>query len=109
MKRSCVVLLAALLLPLAARADIALDAAKHQGLVGEDSSGYLAAVTSQPSTDVRALIDNVNAARRAEYERIASQNGIAVGDVEKLAGKKAIDKTATGDWIRLPGEDWRKK
>ena len=108
MKRSLAVLLV-MLLPLGARAEIALDAAKHQGLVGEDASGYLAAVTSQPSDDVRALIDKVNSARRAEYERIASQNGIAVGDVEKLAGKKAIDKTAPGDWIRLPGEAWRKK
>jgi uncharacterized protein YdbL (DUF1318 family) len=96
------------LLPLAAHA-VTLEEAKAQGLVGEDASGYLAAVSSKPDRDVRALVADVNAKRRAEYERIAEDNGIDVADVEALAGRKAIDKTAPGLYIRLPGEDWRKK
>jgi len=99
---------ALLLLPLAAWA-LTLDEAKQAGLVGEDASGYIAAVSAKPSKDVKALVDDINARRRTEYERIAAANGISVEDVEKLAGKKAIEKSPAGDYIRLPGEDWRKK
>jgi uncharacterized protein YdbL (DUF1318 family) len=97
-----------LLLPLTAWA-LTLDEAKQDGLVGEDASGYIAAVSTKPSKEVKALVDDINARRRAEYERIAAANGINVEDVEKLAGKKAIEKSPSGDYVRLPGEDWRKK
>jgi uncharacterized protein len=97
-----------LLVPLTAWA-LTLDEAKQAGLVGEDASGYIAAVSTKPSKEVKALVDDINARRRAEYERIAAANGISVEDVEKLAGKKAIEKSPDGDYVRLPGEDWRKK
>jgi uncharacterized protein YdbL (DUF1318 family) len=97
-----------LLLPLTAWA-LTLDEAKEQGLVGEDASGYIAAVSASPSKEVKALVDDINARRRTEYEKIAAANGITVADVEKLAGKKAIEKSPAGDYIRLPGESWRKK
>jgi uncharacterized protein YdbL (DUF1318 family) len=97
-----------LLLPLTAWA-LTLDEAKEKGLVGEDASGYIAAVSANPSKDVKALVDDINARRRAEYEKIAAANGITVADVEKLAGKKAIEKSPAGDYVRLPGEPWRKK
>jgi uncharacterized protein YdbL (DUF1318 family) len=98
-----------LLAPLAAWAALTLDDAKQSGLVGEDASGYIAAVSNKPSRDVLALVADINGKRRTEYERIAAANGISVTDVEQLAGKKAIEKSPAGDYIRLPGEDWRKK
>jgi uncharacterized protein YdbL (DUF1318 family) len=98
-----------LLAPLSAWAALTLDDAKQSGLVGEDASGYIAAVSNKPSKDVQALVADINAKRRTEYERIAAANGISVSDVEQLAGKKAIEKSPAGDYIRLPGEDWRKK
>jgi uncharacterized protein YdbL (DUF1318 family) len=88
---------------------ISLDDAKSQGLVGEDSSGYVAAVTSPPSKEVRDLMREVNDKRREEYARIASQNKISVSDVEKLAGQKAIEKTESGNYIRLPNSDWQRQ
>ena len=97
-----------LLVPLSAWA-LSLDEAKQSGLVGEDASGYIAAVSTKPSKDVQALVADINAKRRAEYQRIADANGISLSDVEQLAGKKAIEKSPTGDYIRLPGEAWRKK
>lgn len=101
-------LLLALALPLAAAA-LELDDAKARGLVGEDAGGYLAAVDERPSADVQALVEDVNTKRRTEYERIAKQNSLTVSQVEQIAGKKAIDKTASGQYVRLPGEGWRKK
>jgi len=83
-----------------------LREAKEQGLVGETESGYLAAVTS--SAAVNALVENINAQRKAEYARIAKQNGIAVSDVEKLAARKAIEKTPAGQFVNVGGS-WQKK
>lgn len=88
---------------------LALDlrAAKAQGLVGETESGYLSAVKGG-SQEVEALVDSTNTLRRKEYQRIAQQNGIALEKVEALAGKKAIDKTPAGQYIKLGG-NWQKK
>lgn len=84
-----------------------LDDAKMQGLVGETVSGYLGAVSSS-SPDVTALVKDINGKRKAEYERIAKQNGIAVSDVEALAGKKAIEKTPAGQYVNVDGT-WIKR
>jgi len=98
----------AIALLLAASQVLALDLqdAKSQGLVGETVNGYLGAVKS--SAEVNALVNDINAKRKAEYQRIAKQNGIAVSDVEALAGKKAIDKTPSGQYVNVTGS-WMKK
>ncbi len=83
-----------------------LDSAKAQGQVGETDTGYLAAVSV--SAEVNALVADINAKRKAEYQRIASQNGIALTDVEKLAAQKAISKTQAGQYVNIGGS-WQKK
>lgn len=101
-------LLAAAVLAATAAHAIGLDEAKRQGLVGETLEGYVAAVNDPPSAEVAALVEEINARRRAEYQRIAQQNGIELEQVEALAAKKAIDRTAPGGWVRLDG-DWQQK
>ena len=63
----CVLLL---FVPLAAVA-LTLDEAREKGLVGEDSTGYIGAVSPNPTKEVQALVDDVNAKRRAAYEKVA--------------------------------------
>jgi len=109
MRNKISVFVLTLLVPVLAVAAIGLDTAKREGLVGEDANGYLAAVVDRPSKDVRDLVAEINDKRRTEYERIAAENGIDVEAVEQLAGKKAIEKTEPGHYIRLPGEGWRRK
>lgn len=87
---------------------VELDQAKRDGLVGETMEGYLDIVDASAPADVKALVKEVNARRRAEYQRIASENGIELSQVEALAAKKAIDKTRPGGWVRVNG-DWRRK
>lgn len=84
-----------------------LQDAKAKGLVGETGSGYLEAVKGG-SGEVKALVDSTNALRRKEYERIANKNGIALDKVEALAGKKAIEKTPMGQYVKSGG-GWQKK
>ncbi len=84
-----------------------LQQAKNQGLVGETATGYIAAVHT-PTAEVTALVNEINRQRRAEYERIASQNNIAIRDVELLAAQKAIERTPAGQFVRTNGQ-WQRK
>lgn len=108
--RSCLAaLVAVLILTFAAPSAeaIGLQAARSQGLVGETSSGFVAAVKS-PTADVRKLVNQVNAQRRSEYKRIASRNGIGVEQVGRITAEKLINglprgafyQSAQGRWVQ---------
>ncbi len=83
-----------------------LGTAKAQGLVGETVTGYLAPVKATP--EVQKLVNEINAKRKAVYEKIAKRNGTSLQAVELLAGKKAIAKTPAGQFINR-GKGWQKK
>lgn len=86
---------------------IDLQTAKEQGLVGETPTGYLGTVI-ESNAEVKDLITTINTKRKAKYEEIATKNGISLEKVEKLAGKKAIEKTPTGQYVKIDGA-WLKK
>ncbi len=83
-----------------------LGQAKSQGLVGETTSGYLAAI--KPSGDVNALVKDINNQRKAYYQKIADKNSISLQAVEARAGQKAISKTPAGQYVNTGG-GWQKK
>jgi uncharacterized protein YdbL (DUF1318 family) len=83
-----------------------LGSAKSSGLVGETSSGYIAAI--KPSAEVDALVSSINSQRKAQYQQIASNNGISLSAVEVRAGQKAIGKTPAGHYVNT-GNGWQQK
>ena len=83
----CVVLLLSMLLSLPVAA-LELGDAKARGLVGETATGYLGVIRSSP--DVDALVKNINAQRKAQYQKIADKNKIGLEAVEVRAGQKAM-------------------
>ena len=92
-----------------AAAGLSLGEAKQQGLVGEQYDGYLGAVASNPTPAVRTLVNDVNGKRRAKYSQIAQTNDLTVSNVESLAGKKSIQKTASGNYVKAQGGSWQRK
>lgn len=80
-----------------------LDGAKQQGLVGERTDGYVAAVAAAPSSDVATLVADVNAKRKAAYAEIATRNGTDVTAVAALAAKKLIERAPAGAYIQVDG------
>ncbi|RVU34520.1 DUF1318 domain-containing protein [Rheinheimera riviphila] len=84
----------------------ALPTAKAQGLVGEQPDGYLGVVKA--STDTASVVQLINNARRAEYQKLATANGLQLADVEVMAGQKALEKTQSGHFILRDGQ-WVKK
>ncbi|MEI6860365.1 MAG: YdbL family protein [Shewanella sp.] len=106
MKTKILLLTAGLLLSLNTFA-ISLHDAKSQGMVGEQTNGYLGIVKT--SSDANALAKKVNAKRQTYYHKIASKNGISVDEVAKLAAEKAIKATKKGLYIQTKRGKWIKK
>ena len=84
-----------------------LAQARAQGLVGETATGYIAAVT--PSADANAVVSDVNARRKAEYEKISQQNGQPVAVVGKVAAERIISGLPSGSYYKGADGSWKKK
>lgn len=84
-----------------------LDDAKAEGLVGEQEDGYLGAVGR--NGDVQALIDEINAKRRAKYVEIAGKRGAPPEDVAKIAGKKLVERAPKGQFVKGSDGQWVEK
>jgi uncharacterized protein YdbL (DUF1318 family) len=88
---------------------IDLHDAKTKGLVGEANTGYLASVQMPASAEVRALIEEVNAKRKAEFERTAEKTGATVMQVAYRFYELAVEKTAPGHYYQDTSGNWKKK
>lgn len=83
-----------------------LSSYKAQGLVGEQPNGYLGVVKNQQSA--ASLVDFINQARKEKFVKIAKTHQLSITKIEALAGKKAFQKTPSGQFIQLNGH-WQKK
>ena len=101
---------ATLLLVLAFQGAWAIDlhTAKAQGLVGEANTGYLAAVGT-PTAEVKALIDEVNAKRKAEFQRTAEKTGATLQQVQVRFYELAVQRTEAGHYYQDASGSWKRK
>ncbi len=82
---------------------------KADGLVGEQANGYLGLVTQSAPSNIKNLVNETNAKRKAGYQGIAAKQGTRLSEVEKVGGMTAIEKTLKGNYIRDTNGNWRKK
>lgn len=87
--------------------NLTLDEAESRGLVGEQLNGYLGIVQSAPG--VQKLVDDINLKRKQLYRDVARKNVIPLAAVEELAGRKAIEKAAPGEYVQNPNGQWVRK
>lgn len=87
----------------------ALDQPKADGMIGEQANGYLGLVRQDVPPDIKALVRDVNAKRKARYQSIAQKQGVPLSEVEKVGGTTAIDRTLRGNYIKDSSGRWRKK
>jgi uncharacterized protein YdbL (DUF1318 family) len=80
-----------LVLPMTGTHAASLAQAKRQGMVCELPTGYLAA-TSKATNETRAMVNDINQKRRAEYARIANEQKVTVEQVGKLTAQKLEPK-----------------
>lgn len=102
-------LLAGLLAVSIASASSPLTQPKADGLIGEQANGYLGLVTQNVPADIKKLVKETNAKRKAGYQKIAAKQGTSVSEVEKVGGMTAIEKTIRGNYIRDTSGTWRRK
>lgn len=88
---------------------IDLQSAKDQGLVGEATNGYLAAVQKPPSAEVKALISDVNAKRKAQFEKTAANTNTTQLQVSNRFYQLAVQRTKPGHYYQDKSGRWKKK
>jgi uncharacterized protein YdbL (DUF1318 family) len=82
---------------------------KADGLIGEQANGYIGLVQQNAPANIKKLVNDVNAKRRAGYQNIAKKQGTSLAEVERVGGNTAIEKTLRGNYIRTANGAWRKK
>ena len=101
-------LAAALMLasPASAQRDPAYQAARSQGLIGEQPDGYLGFVTT-PSPEIRRMVEDLNIRRRAAYTERAAAANATVEQFAFTSGCRLIAETVPGERYRAPDGSWQ--
>jgi uncharacterized protein YdbL (DUF1318 family) len=97
-------LAAGVTLPAFAQRDPAYQAARQQGLVGEQPDGYLG-IVGTPTPALTAIVNDINIQRKRQYTQQAS----ASSTVEQMAfvtGCNLISRTVAGEKYRTPDGRW---
>ncbi|MEM8920059.1 MAG: YdbL family protein [Pseudomonadota bacterium] len=93
----------------AAHADAVIDQAKAQGVVGEQSDGYLGVVNASAASDaVKRRVQEINAMRREAYTRLSESSGESIATVAALTAEKQFARARSGEYLN-PGSGWVKK
>jgi uncharacterized protein YdbL (DUF1318 family) len=85
-----------------------LDGPRAAGLVGERFDGY-AVVRGAAPADVAALVDRVNAERKAVYEQRAAADKAPVDAVGKIYAQQIMQSAPAGTWLLGEDGQWTRK
>lgn len=92
--------------PASAQRDPAYQAARSQGLIGEQPDGYLGFV-STPTPEIRRMVEDLNIRRRAAYTERAAAANATVEQFAFTSGCRLIAETAVGERYRAPDGSWQ--
>ena len=85
----------------------AIENAKAQCAVGEQTDGYLGVVDgAAPSEAVKREVRTINQQRKAAFADLAARNGITIEDAAALTGKRLVEGAAPGQCVRMPDGAW---
>ena len=84
-----------------------VDAAKAQGVVGEQADGYLGFRIPAPGPDLTVAVQTINTARRELYV----ESAVAAGTTAEVAGGRMFEsqllpRMTTGQWYRNTAGEW---
>ncbi|MEQ9815003.1 MAG: YdbL family protein [Azospirillaceae bacterium] len=88
-------------------AQLNLDQARSQGLVGERLDGLIGVVQNAPG--VQALVDSVNAQRMVRYREIASSTNAPLAAVQAQAGQTLIGRAQPGWYVQSSSGSWTQR
>lgn len=85
-----------------------IDAAKAQGIVGEQADGFVGVRTpAQADAPLRAAVEATNAGRREAYARSAASAGVTA-DVAgaRMFESQLFPRVSSGQWYRNAQGQW---
>jgi uncharacterized protein YdbL (DUF1318 family) len=93
-----------------AAADSVVNAARANGLIGEQADGYLGyAPSAQISADLRGRVDQINIQRRALYTRRAAERNVSVNEMAAAVACEVFrTRIAVGERYRDELGQWRR-
>ena len=86
--------------PQAAVAQSKLDGYRANGAVAERFDGFVEVRDAAAARDAPALVADVNAQRRALYEKRARETGAPTAEVGKLFASKIVEQAPRGTYFR---------
>lgn len=101
-------LLAAGVLAGTAWADALADA-RAAGYVGERPDGYVQVIDNSAPSSVQALVNEINAQRRAYYQDIANQYGISLEQAGIRGAELLYPRLPPGTPVMLQNGQWSRK
>jgi uncharacterized protein YdbL (DUF1318 family) len=105
---AALLLLAAALHPAAAD-DTALNDLRARGVVAERYDGYVMVRDPSGGAAAQAVVDRVNAERRAIYEARAKEQGVSADQVGQVYAGQIIQKAPPGTWFLAVDGSWTRK
>ena len=107
------VMLALAVTPAAAMAmdsKAAVDAAKAQGVVGEQADGFLGFVKPSSDPALKGAVDDINAGRAALYREAAAKNGVTAAAAGASAYTAVVQsRIKAGEFFKPAGGGWTRK
>ncbi len=86
-----------------------VDAAKAQGVVGEQGDGFLGLVNGSASPAVKAAVADINAGRAKAYQDIAAKTGVAESAAGEATARQLEARVPPGGYFKPLGGGWTKK
>lgn len=86
-----------------------VDAAKAQGIVGEQGDGFLGLVTGSADAQVAAAVQAINGGRRAVYSQTAAKSGVTPEAAGEATGKLLLERVPPGQYYKPLGGSWIKR
>ena len=85
-----------------------VDAAKAQGIVGEQADGFLGVVSGSDAA-LRAAVAEINAGRAAVYRETAAKTGVTAEAAGQATAVQLISRLPAGVYYKPAGGSWTKK
>ncbi len=102
-------LLCWLAVPMAATAANPLDQPRAEGTVGERYDGFAVVRSNSASSDIRNLVKDINAKRKALYEKRAAAESVPVEQVGKIYAREVFKSAPSGTWFLKEDGQWVQK
>jgi uncharacterized protein YdbL (DUF1318 family) len=91
-----------------AAAKATVDAAKAQGVVGEQGDGYLG-IRGDASAEVKAAVADINGGRAKLYADTGAKSGTSPAAAGEATAAQILGTIPAGQYYKPVGGDWTRK